>query len=108
MLFRVVILFYIFGALVHSVPLCLETISTAGGGPPDSSLPAEISDDGINAIKLAAFLEQLEVSFFTKGSANISTWGTNGYSNITGEVVAKVAAVSLLPALTPCCLLTFL
>jgi hypothetical protein len=83
--------------LVSSAP-CLETATTAGGGvPPAGILPAEISDFGIKNIQLTQFLENLEVSFFSAGSANISEWGADGFANSSIDTVIRVAAVSSCP-----------
>ncbi|KAF2181008.1 hypothetical protein K469DRAFT_692524 [Zopfia rhizophila CBS 207.26] len=92
-------LYIAFSALVDAAPLCPKTINTAGGGLPNTTLPAAVSEGGIKEIQLAQFLENLEVSFFTAGSANITKWGTNGYSNDSIEIVSKIAAVPLIP---PC------
>lgn len=90
------VLSFSFGVLVSGAPLCPDIISTAGGGLPNSTLPPAVSQSGIKEIQLALFLENLEVSFFTAGVANISRWGTNGYANDTMKIVNKIAAVSIL------------
>jgi hypothetical protein len=85
-----------FGVLVGAAPLYPKTINVAGGGLPNSKLPIVVSESGIRDIQLAQFLENLEVSFFTAGSSNITKWGTSGYSNDSIEIVSKIAAVSAL------------
>jgi len=90
------VLSFTFGVLVSGAPLCPDIISTAGGGLPNGTLPPAVSQSGIKEIQLALFLENLEVSFFTAGVANISRWGTNGYANDSMEIVNKIAAVSVL------------
>jgi hypothetical protein len=76
-------------------PLCPELIKTAGGGLPNITLPATVSQSALKEIQLAQFLENVEVNFFSTGSANITEWGTGGYSNDTIDIVSKIAAVSL-------------
>ena len=83
-------------AVLASCAPCPDTESTAGGGPPNSPLPAEISINGVKDIQLAQFLENLEVSFFSAGSANLSKWGTNGFSNSSMDTVNRITAVSFL------------
>ncbi|KAF2186049.1 hypothetical protein K469DRAFT_687464 [Zopfia rhizophila CBS 207.26] len=78
--------------LVDAALLCPETIITAGGELPNTTLPAAISGSGIQEIQLAQFLENLEVSFFTVNSANIKKWDRGGYSNDSIEIVSKIAA----------------
>jgi hypothetical protein len=90
----------IFDVYVGAAPPCPETIDIAGGGLPNGAFPTAISESGIKEIQLALFLENLEVSFFTGGSANITNWGIGGYSNDSIEIVRKVAAVSTLSART--------
>jgi len=85
-----------FGVLASCAP-CLDAEITAGGGPPNSPIPAEISVNGAKDIQLTQFLENLEVSFFSAGSANLSTWGTDGYSNSSLDTVNRIAAVSISP-----------
>jgi hypothetical protein len=68
----------------------------AGGGLPNTKLPSSVTQTGIREIQLAQFLENLEVDFFTKGSANITGWGTTGYSNDSAEIVGKIAAVGII------------
>jgi hypothetical protein len=57
-------------------------------------LPTTLSPSGLKEIKLAQFLKNLEFSFFTAGSVNISEWGSNGYSNNITVSVDKIATVS--------------
>ncbi|KAH8704538.1 ferritin-like domain-containing protein [Phaeosphaeriaceae sp. PMI808] len=78
--------------LVSAAPLCPETIDMAGGGLPNTTLPSAVSERGIREIQLAQFLENLEVEFFTAGFANITDWGTTGYSNNSAKIVGKIAA----------------
>jgi hypothetical protein len=61
-----------FGVLASCAP-CPDA-ATAGGGPPNSPVPAEISVNGAKDIQSAQFLENLVVSFFSAGSANLSMW----------------------------------
>jgi hypothetical protein len=82
--------------LVSAAPLCPETIATAGGGLPNTTLPTTVSKSGIREIQLAQFLENLEVDFFTTGFANITAWGTTSYSNKSAEIVGKIAAVGVI------------
>ncbi len=72
----------------------LPDTNIAGGGLPNSPLPAEISVNGAKDIQLTQFLENLEVSFFSAGSANLSQWNTEGYSNSSIDTVSRIAAVS--------------
>ncbi len=76
-------------------PLCPDIIFTAGGGLPNTTLPNTVSASGIGEIQLAQFLENLEVEFFTVGAANLTSWGTAGFSNDSAEIVTKIAAVSI-------------
>jgi hypothetical protein len=78
--------------LIRAAPLCPE-IDMAGGSLPNTTLPSTLSESGIREIQLAQFLDNLEVDFFTTGYANITAWGTTGYSNDSAEIVGKVAAV---------------
>ena len=84
------------GSLVAAAPLCNNTINVAGGSLPDIGMPPSISASAVKDFQLALFLENLEVSFFQAGLANITKWGAYGYPNDTIEVVTKVAAVSAL------------
>ena len=83
-----------FGLLASCTPYS-DAATTAGGGPPNSPVPAEISVSGAKDIQLTEFLENLEVSFFSAGSANLSNWGTDGYSNSSINTVNRIAAVSI-------------
>jgi hypothetical protein len=87
-------LFIIFDVLIAAAPLYSETVNIVGNGLPIGTLPTAISESGIKEIQLAQFLENLEVSFFTGGSANITKWGINGYSNNSIETVRKVVTMS--------------
>jgi hypothetical protein len=80
---------------VGAAPLCSETVDIAGSGLPIRTLPTAISESGIREIQLAQFFENLEVSFFTGGSGNITKWDIDGYSNNSIETVRKVVAVSI-------------
>ena len=82
------------GSLVAAAPLCNNTIDVAGGSLPDIDMPSSISASAVKDFQLALFLENLEVSFFQAGLANITKWSANGYPKDTIQVVAKVAAVS--------------
>ncbi len=62
----------IFSILVVVVSLYQETVDLVGDELPNSTLPAVISDHGIKEIQVAQFLKNLEVSFFTGGSTNIT------------------------------------
>lgn len=76
-----------------ATPLYPKLIITAGGGLPNTTLPATVSQSWLKEIQLAKFLESLEVSFFTAGSANITKWG-NGYSNDLIEIHNRIPAFS--------------
>jgi hypothetical protein len=80
---------------VRAAPLCPETITMAGGGLPNATLPKTITQSGIKEIQLAQFLENLEVEFFTEGFNNISAWGTESFSNSTAEIICRIASVSV-------------
>lgn len=80
--------------LVTAAPLCPETVAMAGGGLPDITLPSTITAGGIKEIQLAQFLENLEVSYFRLGAANITKWGVSGYPNNSVEIVQRIAAVN--------------
>ncbi|KKY22686.1 putative sexual development protein [Phaeomoniella chlamydospora] len=71
---------------------CSETVAIAGGGPPDSEIPAVLSTNAAKELQLALFLENLEVSFFNMGLTNFTESNANGYPNDTLQVVKKVAA----------------
>ena len=86
----------IVGSLIATAPLCNNTIDMAGSGLPNTEMPPSISASAVKHFQLALFLENLEVSFFQAGLANITKWNTTGYSNDTVEVVTKVAAISAL------------
>ncbi|KIW54613.1 hypothetical protein PV05_06962 [Exophiala xenobiotica] len=79
-------------ATTAAAPLCSDTISTAGGGIPDSGEPAMVSAEAVKEFQLALFLENLESSYLQSGLQNISSWGTAGYPNDTTEVLSKIAA----------------
>ena len=68
-------------------------IEVAGGGPPNSPVPAEISVSGAKDVQLTQF-ENLEVSFFSTASTNLSNWDTKGYSNSSLDTVNRITAVS--------------
>ena len=53
-------------------------IGIAGGGPSNSPVPVEISVSGAKDVQLTQFLENLEVSFFSAASTNLSNWDTCG------------------------------
>jgi hypothetical protein len=82
------------GSLVAAAPLCNNTTDVAGGSSPDFGMPSSISTSAVKGFQLALFLENLELSFFQAGLANVTKWSANGYPNDTIEVVTKVAAVS--------------
>jgi hypothetical protein len=69
-------------------------IGIAGGGPPNSPVPVEISVSGAKDVQLTQFLENLEVSFFSAASTNLSNWDTAGYSNSSLDTVNRITAVS--------------
>jgi hypothetical protein len=96
MLFQAFAVSLCFGVLASCAP-CPDPESTAGGGPPNSPLPAEISINGAKDIQLTQFLENLEVSFFSAGSANLSMWGADSFSNSSMDTVNRIAAVSAYP-----------
>jgi hypothetical protein len=83
-----------FAALASCAPY--PNTSIAGGGPPNSPLPAEISVNGAKDVQLTQFLKNLEVSFFSAGSTNLSKWDTEGYSNSSINTVNRISAVSCL------------
>ncbi|KAH8726694.1 ferritin-like domain-containing protein [Phaeosphaeriaceae sp. PMI808] len=66
-------------------------IGIAGGGLPNSPLPVEISVGGAKDVQLTQFLENLEVSFFSAASTNLSIWGNEGYSNNSLGTVNRIA-----------------
>jgi hypothetical protein len=76
-----------------AAPICSEVTHTAGGGPPNSDNPSLISAGAIKQIQLAQYLENLEVSFFSTGLANITEWGGNNFPNNAMEVIRKISAV---------------
>ena len=82
-----------FGLLASCAPY--PDTATAGGGPPNSPVPAEISVNGAKEIQSAQFLENLVVSFFSADSANLSVWRTDGYSNSSINTVNRITAVSV-------------
>jgi hypothetical protein len=98
MLIQTLTLISVFLATFTSCTPCPQTEGVAGGGLPNSALPAEISRNGIKDIQLAQFLENLDISFFTVGSINISTWGTGGYPNSSMDGIKRIAAVSKISA----------
>ncbi|KAF2260222.1 hypothetical protein CC78DRAFT_547702 [Lojkania enalia] len=67
-------------------------IGIAGGGPPNSPVPVEISVNGAKDVQLTQFLENLEVSFFSAASTNLSTWDTTAYSNSSIDTVNRITA----------------
>jgi hypothetical protein len=77
-----------------TAPLCLDTINTAGGGPPNSGDPMLISSNAVREFQLALFLENLESFYFQTGLQNASQWGIDGYPNDTVGILSKIAAVS--------------
>ena len=82
------------GSLVAAAPLCNNTIDMAGGGLPNTDMPLTISASAAKGFQQALFLENLGLSFFQAGLANITKWNTTGYLNDTIQIVTKVAAVS--------------
>jgi hypothetical protein len=84
---------FLIGACVNATPLTSVTIEMAGGGLPNTTLPRIITTSGTREIQLAQFLENLEVSFFTQGVVNISSWGTSGYRNDSTKLLSRIAAV---------------
>jgi hypothetical protein len=97
MLIQIQTLTFICLAALTSCTVCSQTKSLAGGGLPNGALPAEVSRSGIKDIQLAQFLENLEASFFSAGSANISKWGTGGYPNNSIDIIEQISAVSAIP-----------
>jgi hypothetical protein len=75
------------GVLVGSVAFCSDW------GELSNVLLPTLSSKGIREIQRANFIKNLEVSFFANGLANISEWGTNGYSNSSAGIIAKVVSV---------------
>src|SRR4051794_32508497 len=88
-----IFIFISLAALTNCTP-CPQTEGIAGGGPPNSALPSQISRNGIKNIQLAQFIENMEASFFSTGSLNISDWGSDGYSNSSIDTINRIAAVS--------------
>jgi hypothetical protein len=81
-----------FATLASCAP-CPAT-EVAGGGPPNSPVPAEISVSGAKDVQLTQFLENLEVQFFSAASTNLTNWETEGYSNSSLDTVNRITAVS--------------
>lgn len=88
-----------------TIPLSLTTlvscssypnVSTAGGGPPNSPIPAEMSTNGVKAVQLTQFLENLEDSFFSAGSRNLSKWDTKEYPNSSLDTASIINVISCL------------
>jgi hypothetical protein len=73
-----------------------QVTQLAGGGIPVNNNPSagQLSQNAVNSFQLANFLENLESNFFQNGLANLTEWGTAGYTNGVSnlEVVAAVAA----------------
>lgn len=73
-----------------------QVTQSAGGGIPVSNNPPapQLSTNAVNSFQLANFLENLESNFFQNGLANLTEWGTAGYTNGVSnlDVVAAVAA----------------
>jgi hypothetical protein len=73
-----------------------QVTQLAGGGIPVNNNPPapQLSQNAVNSFQLANFLENLESNFFQNGLANLTKWGTAGYTNGVSnlDVVAAVAA----------------
>jgi Ferritin-like domain len=73
-----------------------QVTQLAGGGIPVNNNPpaAQLSQNAVSSFELANFLENLESNFFQNGLANLTAWGTAGYTNGVSnlDVVAAVAA----------------
>ena len=73
-----------------------QVTQLAGGGIPVNNNPPAppLSQNAVNSFQLANFLENLESNFFQNGLANLTAWGTAGYTNGVSnlDVVAAVAA----------------
>jgi hypothetical protein len=83
-----------FATFARCAPFPFPDIGIAGGGPPNSPVPVEISVSGAKDVQLTQFLENLEVSFFYAASTNLSNWDTAGYSNSSLDTVNRITAVS--------------
>lgn len=81
----------IIGSAINS-----QVTQLAGGGIPVNNNPpaAKLSQNAVNGFELTNFLENLESNFFQNGLANLTTWGTAGYTNGVNnlDVVTAVAA----------------
>ena len=81
-----------FAAVARCAPS--PDIWIAGGGTPNSPVPVEVSVAGAKDVQLTQFLENLEFSFFSAASTNLSNWGSQGYSNSSIDTLNRIAAVS--------------
>ena len=90
------LLFAIISFSFASFARCAPSLDiwTAGGGPPSSPVPDEVSVIGAKDVQLTQFLENLEVSFFSAASTNLSNWGPEGYPNSSIGILTRIAAVS--------------
>ncbi|KAL6406238.1 putative sexual development protein [Ilyonectria robusta] len=85
------VIYGIFGA--YAKPLCSDSLEMAGGGMPNNTLPAVISEEAKDEIQIAQFIKNLQVAFLKEGLANITKWDISGYGNNTVEIVNTIAAV---------------
>lgn len=77
--------------IITGTALPPTTIQVAGGVP---LTPGTISQNAIGDFQVANFLENLESNFFQVGLANLTAWGTAGYTGNVNNLatVAKCAA----------------
>lgn len=73
-----------------------QTITNAGGAPPNGSLPPHISDSAVADFQGVNFLENLESAFFAAGLANLTGKWYDHHLDPAISIVTKVQAQELI------------
>lgn len=89
-------LFLSASALVVPRDQSQQTITNAGGAPPNGPPPSHISPSAISSFGAVNFLENLESAFFASGLSNLThEWYSHKYDRAI-EIVTKVQAQELI------------
>lgn len=70
--------------------------TTAGGGPPNSGAPLNISPSAKADFSAVNFLENMESAFFLEGLTNLTKWNTHHQYDHAIDVVKRVHAQELI------------
>ena len=96
---RFCLVFSVLSALIKQAtaqsPLCSEPVSSTQYEVSNVAVPTSISTDGIRELRLANFLENLEVSFFSAGMQNTTNWDMDWLPENAPEIIDSIASVRI-------------